>query len=72
MNRRNFLRTGGLTALPVLAPAIPALARRQAAPAADNKAINFLNDGIFLSTEEYVAQLADIVATQKTKKRFLR
>jgi threonine aldolase len=70
MNRRNFLRTGSLTALPVLAPAIPALARQQAATAVDNKIINFLNDGIFLSTEEYVAQLSTIVAAQKTKKDF--
>lgn len=70
MNRRNFLRTGSLTALPVLAPAIPALARQQAAPAADNKIINFLNDGIFLGTEEYVSQLSAIVASQKTKKDF--
>jgi threonine aldolase len=70
MNRRNFLRTGSLTALPVLAPAIPVLARQQAASAADNKIINFLNDGIFLSTEEYVTQLSAIVASQKTKKDF--
>lgn len=70
MNRRNFLRTGSLTALPVLAPAIPVLARQQTTPVAENKTINFLNDGIFLSTDEYVAKLSEIVASQKTKKDF--
>jgi threonine aldolase len=70
MNRRNFLRTGGLTALPVLAPALPALARKNNAPIAGEKVVNFLGDGIMLAPDEYISKLNEIVASKKIDRDF--
>jgi threonine aldolase len=70
MNRRHFLRAGSLTALPVLAPAIPVLAGAKAPQPVADKTINFLQDGIFLSPEEYVSKLSEIIAAKKISRDF--
>lgn len=61
MNRRHFLRTGSLSALPVLAPAIPAIAGATTPlPAADEKIVNFIGDGLMLTPEAYISRLSEI------------
>ncbi len=70
MNRRNFLRTGGLTALPVLAPAIPALAGTKTSSIAGEKIVNFIGDGIMFAPDEYVSKLSEIVASGKVSRDF--
>jgi len=70
MNRRNFLRTGGLTALPVLAPAIPALANSHNFISADDKIVNFIGDGIMYPPDVYISKLDEIVAAKKINRDF--
>jgi threonine aldolase len=63
MNRRFFLRASGLSVLPAVMPAADiAAAYKQAW--AEEKTVNFLFDGDFLSPAAYVQQLQEINAAQ--------
>lgn len=70
MNRRHFLRAGSLTALPVLAPALPALAGTNTSTYAGEKIVNFLGDGIMYAPDEYVSKLSEIVAGKNINRDF--
>jgi threonine aldolase len=70
MNRRNFLRTGSLTALPVLAPAIPALAGTKTPLPAEEKIVNFIGDGLMLTPDAYIGKLSEIMAGKKISRDF--
>lgn len=64
MNRRSFLRTGSLSTLPLLAPAIPVFASPDVPPPVAGKTIDLLNDGVFYTPEEYVRKLSEIIGAQ--------
>jgi threonine aldolase len=70
MNRRNFLRTGSLTALPVLAPAIPVLAGTKTPLPAEDKIVNFIGDGLMLAPDAYIGKLSEIMASKKINRDF--
>jgi threonine aldolase len=62
VNRRNFLKTSGLSALPLLAGTIPFTAQSAptATPVAENTNVYFAGDGITYSPTEYIARLQEI------------
>jgi threonine aldolase len=65
VNRRAFLRSSGLSALPLLAPAIPAFAGKINAPLPrSEKPINFVSDGDFPDPSAYIQKLQEINAAQ--------
>jgi threonine aldolase len=70
MNRRNFLRTGSLSALPVLAPAIPVLAGTKTPLPAEDKIVNFIGDGLMLAPDAYIGKLSEIMASKKINRDF--
>jgi threonine aldolase len=65
-NRRSFLKATGLSALPLVAPALPVIAARteKYSPQANEKEINFFSDGIFYDPPSYLAKLNEIHAKQ--------
>lgn len=70
MNRRNFLRNTGLTAIPAIAPAIPALAAaNRPQPTADN-IVNLINDGLMFAPDAYIGKLTEIMAGKKIDRDF--
>lgn len=67
-NRRAFLRSSGLSALPLLAPAIPAFSAAGDVPLPPaEKPMNFLFDGDFPEPGVYLQQLQQVNATQAIK-----
>lgn len=65
VNRRAFLRSSGLSALPLLAPALPAFAGVAAAPLPPSaKPINFVSDGDFPDVPAYLQKLQEINTAQ--------
>lgn len=67
-NRRAFLRSSGLSALPLLAPALPAFATTNKIPLPPSeKNINFIFDGDFPEAPAYIQTLQEINAKQPIK-----
>lgn len=65
VNRRAFLRSSGLSALPLLAPALPAFASPGNAPLPrSEKTINFVFDGDFYNASQYIQKLQEINTAQ--------
>lgn len=68
VNRRAFLRSSGLSALPLLAPALPAFAGGGNVPSPPaERAINFLYEGDFPEPAVYLQKLQEINAAQAIK-----
>ncbi|HYE54028.1 MAG TPA: aminotransferase class I/II-fold pyridoxal phosphate-dependent enzyme, partial [Chitinophagaceae bacterium] len=63
--RRSFLKAGGLSALPLVAPALPALAfePKTFAPAPGDM-VNFISDSLFMDPAAYISKLNEIHAAQ--------
>lgn len=66
INRRSFLKASGLTAAPLLAPMLPAIAgtARSAPLPPDGKVVNFIFDGEWYSADGYLERLQEINAAQ--------
>ena len=67
INRRAFLRNTGLSALPLVAPLIPAVAapgNRHTSPPAPERAVNFTSDGVSYDPTSYISKLQEINAAQ--------
>jgi threonine aldolase len=68
VNRRTFLRSSGLSALPMLAPALPAFAGGGNVPSPPaEKPINFLYEGDFPEPVVYLQKLQEINAARAIK-----
>jgi threonine aldolase len=61
-NRRRFLKATGLSALPLVAPALPVIAAASSkySPQAAEKQVIFSGDGIIYTPAEYIAKLKEI------------
>lgn len=65
-NRRGFLKATGLSALPLVAPALPVIAKasEKYSPQAAEKEVIFSGDGIMYTPAEYIAKLKEIQDAQ--------
>lgn len=65
-NRRRFLKATGLSALPLVAPALPVIAATTGKylPQADEKEVSFSGDGVLYDPAAYTARLNEIHAKQ--------
>lgn len=65
-NRRRFLKATGLSALPLIAPALPAIAAtlEKHSPQANEKEVSFNGDGVLYDPASYTAKLNEIHAKQ--------
>lgn len=65
-NRRRFLKATGLSAIPLVAPALPALASspKKYSPQANEKEVSFSGDGTLYDPASYLARLNEIHAKQ--------
>ena len=72
INRRNFLRTTGVTILPALVPAGPlfASAIKENTPQPPAPVIDFFNDGRMYTPEEYLNELQQINAKTAIKRDY--
>ena len=66
VNRRTFLRTTGMTALPLVAPFIPAFSNtgeQTPLPPPDKRIISFTGDSLLYDPAAYISKLQEINAT---------
>ncbi|RYG42647.1 MAG: aminotransferase class I/II-fold pyridoxal phosphate-dependent enzyme [Chitinophagaceae bacterium] len=72
INRRNFLKTSGITVLPALIPALPAMAGTvlPTATPPDGPAVRFYGDGEMFTPSDYIGHLQKIMAQKEIARDF--